>query len=152
MALTEEVGKALRFLRKRRAMTQRAVAEKAGISKNLLSNWETGTTAPSLSSLEKVMGVLRVDLLELYNAMNLMAGKPFREPRLRSFSEVGAYLSAEPPYTRVRPGIPPAESTEMVDSLRLFLGLLRMMSRAGQDTTVLEELEKILAERAPALK
>ena len=139
MALTDEVGKALRFLRKRRAMTQKAVAEAADISKNLLSNWETGTTAPSLSSLEKVMAVLNVDLLELYNTMNLMAGKPFRETRRASYGDRPGYNPT---------GIPDGErGSELMNSLLLFVGLLRMMAQATRDAGVLEELEQLLKDR-----
>jgi len=69
MALTTEIGPALRHLRKRRKMTQRSIGDAAGISKNLISNWETGATAPSLASLESVMEVLGIDLLDIHYAM-----------------------------------------------------------------------------------
>jgi|GEM_PF-447658 transcriptional regulator with XRE-family HTH domain len=147
MGLTDEVGKALRFLRKRRGMTQKSVAGGAGISKNLLSNWETGATAPSLGSLEKVMGVLDVDLLELYNTMNLMTGRPFRETRPEALP-IGGTHPPDP-----RSGYSPWErsakpkSSEVMDSLLLFVGLLRMMSQATRDASVLEEMEQLLQDR-----
>jgi transcriptional regulator with XRE-family HTH domain len=63
--LVAEVGRALRTLRQQRRMTQRDVAEAAGVSSALLSSWETGKHGLHLESLDKVMAVLGVDLADV---------------------------------------------------------------------------------------
>lgn len=80
MKIAERTGPALRMLRRRAGMTQREVAETAGISKNLVSNWETGSTGPSLNSLDKVLGVMGANLLDLHNTMRLLQGLPAETP------------------------------------------------------------------------
>ena len=80
MKIAVDTGRAIRILRKRASKTQKEVAEAAGISKNLLSNWETGTTAPSMESLEKVLTVLGADLLDLHNSIALLQGRPTDHP------------------------------------------------------------------------
>ena len=80
MNILEQAGPALRILRRRAGMTQKEVAEAAEISKNLLSNWETGTTAPSLNSLDKTLKVLGADLLDLHNTVRLLQGMPAEHP------------------------------------------------------------------------
>ena len=80
MSFQEDVGPAIRILRKRAGKTQKEVAEAAGTSKNLLSNWETGTTLPSVSSLEKTLAVFDADLLELHNTIRLRQGLPAEHP------------------------------------------------------------------------
>ncbi len=68
----ECVGQALRLLRKHRTMTQTAVAESAGITKAMLSCYETGATLPSLPSLAAVLDVLKCDFHSLQEALLLV--------------------------------------------------------------------------------
>lgn len=68
----ECVGQALRLLRKQRRMTQTAVAESAGITKAMLSCYETGATLPSLPSLAAVLDVLKCDFHSLQEALLLV--------------------------------------------------------------------------------
>jgi transcriptional regulator with XRE-family HTH domain len=75
MTFLESVAPALRLLRKRAGLTQRGLAEISGVSKNLLSNWETGATQPSMESLAKVLEALDVDLLDFHNTIRLLTGK-----------------------------------------------------------------------------
>jgi transcriptional regulator with XRE-family HTH domain len=76
VSFLEGLGPALRLLRRRSGKTQREIAKAAGISKNLLSNWETGATHPSMESLAKTLDVLGVDLLDLHNTIRLRGGRP----------------------------------------------------------------------------
>ncbi len=45
----------IRFARRRRGLTLRALAERAGTSHSTLSAYETGTKAPSVVTLDRVM-------------------------------------------------------------------------------------------------
>jgi transcriptional regulator with XRE-family HTH domain len=74
--IAPHLGPALHHLRRGRGLTQTAVAEAAGLGKNLISNWETGVTYPSLSKLDKILaGALDADLPALHNALLLLNGK-----------------------------------------------------------------------------
>jgi len=75
LSFLESVAPAMRLLRKRAGMTQKKVAEVAGVSKNLLSNWETGSAHPSMESLAKIFAALDVDLLDFHNTILLLTGK-----------------------------------------------------------------------------
>ena len=76
MSLVSHTGPALRMLRKRAGLTQQEASSKAQISKNLISNWERGATAPSIPSLGKVLGILEANLLDLHNTIRLLHGEP----------------------------------------------------------------------------
>ncbi len=76
MSFPDGLGPALRLLRRRAGKTQREIAKAAGISKNLISNWETGGTHPSMDSLAKTLDILGADLLDLHNTIQLLAGRP----------------------------------------------------------------------------
>jgi transcriptional regulator with XRE-family HTH domain len=54
------MAKRLRQLRDERGLSQRALAEKAGISREYLARLETGRQDPTLSTLEKIAKALKV--------------------------------------------------------------------------------------------
>ncbi len=70
------LGQALRWLRDRRGRKQYEVADAAGITKGMLSAYETGRQRPSLETLEKVLSTLACDLNDLHNAIQIINGKP----------------------------------------------------------------------------
>ena len=70
------LGQALRWLRDRRGRKQYEVAEAAGITKGMLSAYETGRQRPSLETLEKILGTLGCDLNDLHNAIQIINGRP----------------------------------------------------------------------------
>ena len=70
------LGQALRWLRDRLGKKQYQVAEAAGITKGMLSAYETGRQRPSLETLEKLLGTLGCDLHDLHNAIQIVNGKP----------------------------------------------------------------------------
>ena len=70
------LGQALRWLRDRRGRKQYEVAETAGITKGMLSAYETGRQRPSLETLEKILDTLGVDLNDLHNAIQIINGRP----------------------------------------------------------------------------
>lgn len=70
------LGQALRWLRDRLGRKQYQVAEAAGITKGMLSAYETGRQRPSLETLEKLLGTLGCDLNDLHNAIQIVNGRP----------------------------------------------------------------------------
>lgn len=70
------LGQALRWLRDRLGKKQYQVAEAAGITKGMLSAYETGRQRPSLETLEKLLSTLGCDLHDLHNAIHIVNGRP----------------------------------------------------------------------------
>ncbi len=70
------LGPALRWLRDRRGMKQYQVAAAAGITKGMLSAYETGRQRPSLETLDKILNTLECDLNHLHNALQIVNGRP----------------------------------------------------------------------------
>jgi transcriptional regulator with XRE-family HTH domain len=70
------LGPALRWLRDRRGRKQYQVANAAGITKGMLSAYETGRQRPSLDTLDKVLETLGCDLNDLHNALRIVNGEP----------------------------------------------------------------------------
>lgn len=71
----ENLGPALRWLRWRRHRTQRDVAGSAGITRAMLSAYETGRQLPSLDSLGRLLVTLGLDLTDLHQALALHQGR-----------------------------------------------------------------------------
>lgn len=72
MAVFDGLGKALRWLRGKQDKRQYQLAEQAGITKAMLSAYETGKQRPSLETLEKVLEALGVGLAELHDALDIV--------------------------------------------------------------------------------
>ncbi|HYO13781.1 MAG TPA: helix-turn-helix transcriptional regulator [Thermoanaerobaculia bacterium] len=70
------LGQALRWLRDRQGKKQYHVADAAGITKGMLSAYETGRQRPSLDTLEKILDTLGTDLNDLHNALQIVNGRP----------------------------------------------------------------------------
>lgn len=70
------LGQALRWLRERQGRKQYQVADTAGITKGMLSAYETGRQKPSLETLEKLLDTLACDLHDLHNALQIVNGRP----------------------------------------------------------------------------
>ena len=75
------LGQALRWLRDRQGKKQYQVADAAGITKGMLSAYETGRQRPSLETLEKVLETLGCDLNDLHNAIQIINGRPEKMKR-----------------------------------------------------------------------
>src|SRR3954447_17825039 len=89
------LGQALRWLRDRRGRKQYEVADAAGITKGMLSAYETGRQRPSLETLEKILSTLGCDLNDLHNAIQIINGRP--EGMRRRGEGVGGEVAATPP-------------------------------------------------------
>lgn len=87
MPAFEGLGKALRWLREKEGRRQYEVALAAGVTKAMLSAYETGKQSPSLKSLEQILEALGSDLVELARALDHVNE---RRPRRTSVGEVPA--------------------------------------------------------------
>jgi transcriptional regulator with XRE-family HTH domain len=75
MGAFQNLGKALRWLRTRQDRKQYEIAENAGITKAMLSAYETGKQNPSIETLEKILEALHVDLPDLHHALTVNRGE-----------------------------------------------------------------------------
>lgn len=74
------IGKNIREIRKRRGLTLSELAERADIAKSYLSNIERNVNQnPSIHILEKVAGVLEVDIQELLGNQSYNKALPEEE-------------------------------------------------------------------------
>jgi len=71
MSTFENLGQALRWLRNRQNRKQYQIAKAAGITKAMLSSYETGKQYPSMETLDKILGALHIDVAELDHALKL---------------------------------------------------------------------------------
>lgn len=71
---TIDVGKQIRLLREQRKLSQRALAEAGGVSRNTLSLIERGQTSPTVSTLKGLARALSVDINAFF--------QPFEESRI----------------------------------------------------------------------
>ena len=74
IALTREVGLLVRALRKRRGLTQAALAERIDRSEVALRTIERGASAPSFETLERLAIALQVPASALFPAAHLRGG------------------------------------------------------------------------------
>ena len=70
------LGPALRWVRDRRGRKQYEVAAAAGITKGMLSAYETGRQRPSLDTLDKILDTLQCNLNDLHNSLQIVNGRP----------------------------------------------------------------------------
>ena len=76
MSIFHGLGRALRWLRDRQGKRQYQVADAAGITKAMLSAYETGKQKLSLDTLEKILAALECDLNDLHNALQIVNERP----------------------------------------------------------------------------
>jgi transcriptional regulator with XRE-family HTH domain len=69
MPVFAALGKAMRWLRAKQDRRQYEVAAAAGVTKAMLSAYETGKQKPSLETLEKILEALGADLADLHDAL-----------------------------------------------------------------------------------
>lgn len=128
------LGQALRWLRERHSKKQYHVADDAGITKGMLSAYETGRQRPSLDTLEKVLNTLGCDLHDLHNALQIVNGRPqIMRQRIVGLADV-----PEPGRTDVRKllgltaPLPPEEERAIAQILDGFHRLVRHLHDGGR--------------------
>ena len=135
------LGSALRRLRINRGLKQYEMAAAAGITKAMLSAYETGKRRPSLKTLSQLLEALDADLGDLHRALvaerygdSMLAGRG-RRPAAAGGYPLGpvdlAAEIAEPPdvyrVLGVERRLPAAEEVALSEMLRGFHNLLRYL-------------------------
>ena len=59
------IGENIQYLRKKRGLTQEALAEQVGVSRQTVAKWEAGESAPDLDAAGKLSQVFDVSLDDL---------------------------------------------------------------------------------------
>jgi HTH-type transcriptional repressor of puuD len=72
-----QMGKAIAQLRKQHGLSQRDLAEKAGITHSAISSIENAKVSPSVSSLHKIVNVFALSLSEFFT-LGQQADKPIK--------------------------------------------------------------------------
>lgn len=67
----EFLGKRIQELRKNKKLTQPALAEKIGVDGKYISRIETGSSYPSLDTIDSLAEALEVEVKELFNFQHL---------------------------------------------------------------------------------
>jgi transcriptional regulator with XRE-family HTH domain len=138
MGAFENLGQALRWLRSRQQRKQYEIADAAGITKAMLSAYETGKQNPSIETLEKILDALGNDLSDLHRALVLHqgGGPPDLAGAGTSWyaSEAELHEDRGHPRTGVAaldldPALAPEQEHFVRQMLEGFHGLLRSMVR-----------------------
>jgi transcriptional regulator with XRE-family HTH domain len=123
----DRVGAALRLLRIRGGRRQCQVAVAAGITKAMLSAYETGKRLPSLKTLGPLLDALDADLADLHQALvaarqeDVVVARPARSDRDH------AYPAQAPEEFEIS-----EEEEALAEILRGFHRLLRHLHRDGR--------------------
>lgn len=149
MSIFQGLGRALRWLRDRQGKRQYQVADAAGITKAMLSAYETGKQKPSLETLEKILSALECDLNDLHNSLQIVNERPeaIRRPGgsvqsgWSSFrgghetSEGGDASSSVYRVLGVNRPLPPLEEQALSEMLEGFHKLVRYFHEAVSRST-----------------
>lgn len=71
-----DIGRRLRDLRRRRALTLQALSEESGVSTGMLSQMERGVSAPSIRTLQRVAEALEVPISRFFSDGPSSSGAP----------------------------------------------------------------------------
>src|SRR5690242_6316868 len=74
----QQFGARLRELRSAAGFSQKALADRAGVSQNAISQWEAGDREPLVSNVAALADALGVDVGELFKAAQVVAPEPRR--------------------------------------------------------------------------
>lgn len=116
MEAFKALGRALRWIRQRQGLKQYEVAEKAGITKAMLSSYENEKQRPAVETLERILDALGIELDYLAYAIRVVRHEEERRTGER-----------DPPGARTAP--PPQESHY---DLERTLGLERRLEPAEE--------------------
>ncbi|HAD81250.1 TPA: hypothetical protein DCG35_01990 [Candidatus Edwardsbacteria bacterium] len=67
MEIYQQIGKQVKAIRKKAGYTQERLAESAGLSLNYIHMIESGKRAPTVDTLNKIAGCLKVKLKDLFS-------------------------------------------------------------------------------------
>lgn len=131
MARFDRVGAAIVMLRERTGLSQKDLADLAGITPAMLSNYETGAKRPSLRTFGLILDALDVSLGALDDALDVVNARPFRresptDPRDEPVEgvDLARFLG-----TGRRP-LPPKVSRAFIEMILGFRRAVRLLARA----------------------
>ncbi len=81
-----DLGQRIRILRERRNLSQRALAEASGLSRNTLSLLERGQSSPTVSTLKRIAMALGVELDSFFSSskyVNIVHFKSHQRPHVQ---------------------------------------------------------------------
>jgi transcriptional regulator with XRE-family HTH domain len=139
MPVFEGLGKALRWLRAKQDRRQYQVAEDAGITKAMLSAYETGKQKPSLETLDKILDALGCDLADLHDALLVVNDRRGGDPAAHRLHPLEAERSGAPDdgagidvyrVLGIDKPLPPEEERAFAEMLGGFHRLIRFMHRS----------------------
>jgi transcriptional regulator with XRE-family HTH domain len=151
MRVFDHLDRALRHLREGTRTRQYQIAEAAGITKAMLSAYETGKQKPSLETLDKLLGALRCDLIDLHEALAVFQSPPSRETpggsrrgRPRSRAAAGTAVWAESATSGAAGR--PADPGRPVGDVYSALGIDRPLERSEEEVLgeVLTSFHKLI--------
>lgn len=101
MSVEESVGASIRGLRKARRFTLEQLAERAGVSKSVLSKIEHGKVSSPISTYSRICSALNASLADMFSEEDgedpLVVRKPERKPLSRAGTQFGyGYYSLSP--------------------------------------------------------
>lgn len=102
MPVFDGLGRALRWLREKEGQRQYETARTAGITKAMLSAYETGKQNPSIETLEKILDALGADLHDLAEALRVNRSDD-REAREKSQAWSSYQRQRAKPYRTAEP-------------------------------------------------
>ncbi|HLX10855.1 MAG TPA: helix-turn-helix transcriptional regulator [Thermoanaerobaculia bacterium] len=76
MPAMHSLGEMIKFLRNRRGWMQKELAKRAGLTKGMVSGYETGKKTPTLQSLTRIAEALQADFCDLHCAFEHVQGRP----------------------------------------------------------------------------
>ncbi len=62
MSTPQDIGTRIRAVRRERGLTQDELADKVGVSRSAVAQWETGRTGQVTGNLSRIAGVLEVNV------------------------------------------------------------------------------------------
>ena len=68
------VGKNIKNFREQKNITQEELAEKLSVTRQAVSNWETGKTQPDIDTLHKISDILEISIEELISNVATKGG------------------------------------------------------------------------------
>lgn len=131
MTIFEHIDRALRHLREGQRARQYQVAEEAGITKAMLSAYETGKQKPSLETLDKILAALGCDLIDLHDALAVFqapGGASSGPRRTPSASRAAAFEPRRPSPWRRGP-VPASEESQGDSDVYATLGIREPLDR-----------------------
>lgn len=107
--MSKEIGRKLKQLRKEKGLTQQIAAEKLGITRSTISNYEIGRRSPHLTDLQKIAelygaGLEMFGVVQTDEALDLLirAREVFESPNVSKETKENLYTEFMKLYLELR--------------------------------------------------